>query len=495
MLTVAQRNEASIEQLQDLESEQELLNNSLLALTTHFAQVQFRLRQIIQSDDGDKENLLRELEDFAFQGCPNIHEDYSQMGESLCSDFERRLSQQKAKHEELIFQLKFQLQDLETYARETSMAKSDEQIARHRLVLENLRNYLNIDVDDLYLLPTEDLQMRVQGAIDKMLSPLRSKEQMLYQLSTQVQDLERFIEFLHGTGTTPNALAHDIRRCTCNCPLHGDIEHTALSNVKRTGKNFKSESINLLSKTLFMLQVIAISSLRVVGFGWLPSEKPPTYIAHLRQLEEAVDGVLRLYSCKEDCSEEILLTVVRKNICTPLKELFGHGLRASKKKNMLVSCTSKNRTFVKGMHPWQLFQDFYSLQQGHAFTQQPQFQLSQSFGLRIKRHTINTKQALLSSIHNVKDTHDPYRRSMDAKFRSLITCGINEGFLGQWCRYMAQCHTLNEMRYESWSFMTKQGFSEAIKVLERLSPLRFDLPTDVALRIFSVPDDTEHFSS
>ena len=39
------------------------------------------------------------------------------------------------------------------------------------------------------------------------------------------------------------------------------------------------------------------------------------------------------------------------------------------------------------------------------------------------------------------------------------------------------------------------GFSEAIKVLERLSPLRFDLPTDVALRIFSVPDDTEHFSS
>ena len=36
----------------------------------------------------------------------------------ICSSFERRLAEQKAKHEELIFQLKFQLKDLELYARQ-----------------------------------------------------------------------------------------------------------------------------------------------------------------------------------------------------------------------------------------------------------------------------------------------------------------------------------------------------------------------------------------
>ena len=70
----------------------------------------------------------------------------------LCSDFERRLSQQKAKHEELIFQLKFQLQDLETFACEASVARTTEQIQRHQLVLENLRKYLQLDINDIYML-------------------------------------------------------------------------------------------------------------------------------------------------------------------------------------------------------------------------------------------------------------------------------------------------------------------------------------------------------
>lgn len=44
-----------VEQLRQLEEEQEQLNSSLLALTTHFAQVQFRLKQIVSADQDDKE--------------------------------------------------------------------------------------------------------------------------------------------------------------------------------------------------------------------------------------------------------------------------------------------------------------------------------------------------------------------------------------------------------------------------------------------------------
>ena len=43
------------EKLREMEAEQEELNSSLLALTSHFAQVQFRLKQIVDSDGDEKE--------------------------------------------------------------------------------------------------------------------------------------------------------------------------------------------------------------------------------------------------------------------------------------------------------------------------------------------------------------------------------------------------------------------------------------------------------
>ena len=44
-----------IERLERLEAEQEQLNSSLLSLTTHFAQVQFRLKQIVAAEPSVKE--------------------------------------------------------------------------------------------------------------------------------------------------------------------------------------------------------------------------------------------------------------------------------------------------------------------------------------------------------------------------------------------------------------------------------------------------------
>jgi len=44
-----------MERLACLEAEQEQLNSSLLALTTHFAQVQFRLKQIVSAEPNLKE--------------------------------------------------------------------------------------------------------------------------------------------------------------------------------------------------------------------------------------------------------------------------------------------------------------------------------------------------------------------------------------------------------------------------------------------------------
>lgn len=61
--------------VQQMEAEQDLLSNSLLALTSHFAQVQLRLRQIVEAKDvpvEKREVLLQELESFANRGIPEL---------------------------------------------------------------------------------------------------------------------------------------------------------------------------------------------------------------------------------------------------------------------------------------------------------------------------------------------------------------------------------------------------------------------------------------
>lgn len=61
-----------VSRLRKLEDEQDQLNSSLLALTSHFAQVQFRLKQIVHAQSDEKERMLLELEEFAFRGCPHV---------------------------------------------------------------------------------------------------------------------------------------------------------------------------------------------------------------------------------------------------------------------------------------------------------------------------------------------------------------------------------------------------------------------------------------
>lgn len=58
--------------LRRLRAERRRLDSALLALSSHFAQVQFRLRQVVRGPPAEQPRLLRELEDFAFRGCPHV---------------------------------------------------------------------------------------------------------------------------------------------------------------------------------------------------------------------------------------------------------------------------------------------------------------------------------------------------------------------------------------------------------------------------------------
>ncbi|KAG8312331.1 Rab GTPase binding [Homalodisca vitripennis] len=65
------------DKLRFMEEQQEKLNSNLIALSTHFAQVQLRLKQIVDAPPSEKEVLLKNLEEFAFSGIPEVSSDIS----------------------------------------------------------------------------------------------------------------------------------------------------------------------------------------------------------------------------------------------------------------------------------------------------------------------------------------------------------------------------------------------------------------------------------
>eukprot|EP00091_Calanus_sinicus_P018864 TRINITY_DN4464_c0_g1_i1.p1 TRINITY_DN4464_c0_g1~~TRINITY_DN4464_c0_g1_i1.p1 ORF type:complete len:198 (-),score=62.38 TRINITY_DN4464_c0_g1_i1:914-1507(-) len=60
------------EKVKIMEEEQEELNSSLMALTSHYAKVQMRLQQIVSAPGESREELLKDLEQFAFRGIPDM---------------------------------------------------------------------------------------------------------------------------------------------------------------------------------------------------------------------------------------------------------------------------------------------------------------------------------------------------------------------------------------------------------------------------------------
>lgn len=274
-----------MERVKMLEEEQEMLNSSLIALTTHFAQVQFRLRQIVDAPASEKETLLKELEEFAFRGIPDVPNslllesrsitpispkscDRSMIGVITDTEIESKMALQRTKQRELISQLKSQLEDLEKYAYETGDADLPQSVIleRQNIIISHLKEKLNFDVDDLCKLPADDLRWQVDYAISQIVSPLKMKEQLVCQLKTQIADLERFINYLQGEVST------ETLACTCACPVHaGGSSSTAYGSKRRydrgkpieeeLGDDNRTRTLNTVRKVVALLHMFLMSQL------------------------------------------------------------------------------------------------------------------------------------------------------------------------------------------------------------------------------------------
>lgn len=588
------------ERLQDLEEEQEELNGSLLALTSHFAQVQFRLKQVVSAPVETRERLLMELEEFAFQGCPDVRGPHSKKSpQKSLQDYEEQLSLEKKKQSSLIGQLKDQLEEMERCvamggsANENAEMSPEKLVEKQRIVIEEMKTKMGLNLEDFEKLSNDDVRKNVDNAIGELMQPVKTKEDLVKQLTTQIADLERFVTFLQGE--VENAEERSERAKACPCPVHAK-RHRKERKDKSRGKEsthrsseYSSDSINeldysrdyslreelsaeenngccihvppipetaeqvrskkirdaslaIIKRALAVLQLFAISQFGCTGkqlqdqiIQKATSVATPGYFEHLAQLQQAVLKIIDIKSAEpvsegeeygpssplsptavnrrprirtssmssadttlSESSDRFdyardaeLVNVVRKDLAMALKALFQHGLVRSVGDNRMISSKSlvacivpTTRTSLpKRMHIWELFNEYYGMKRGKEYNSTPARRLSEAFGIEVHGENVATaKQTLLRTLHKIKATHEPCRRSMDAMFKSLVCAGLNQRRLVHWCRLITKCSSLVEEHYQSWSFLLKTGMNEATEHLERLHEYNFHLPEDLAIR-------------
>lgn len=594
------------EKIRDLEDEQEELNGSLLALTSHFAQVQFRLKQVVAAPTETRERLLMELEEFAFQGCPDVRGPKAKespkkalndngAGENNLQEYELKLSVEKRKQASLIGQLKDQLEEMEKCVAMGASANVNEEISpeklveKQRIVIEELKTKMGLNLDGIEKLSNDDVRKNVDSAIGELMNPVKTKEELVKQLTTQIADLERFVTFLQGE--VENAEERTERAKQCPCPVHAkrggrkqkdrlrgkgahrSMEYSSESENKLDypcdyslqedmsgsddgngcclhvppvpetpeqvhSKRIRDASLAIIKRALAILQLFAISQFGCTGkqiqdqiIRKATSVAAPGYFENLAQLQQAVlkiidiksreppsDGEesgsnspqspmavqrrsrIRTSSMSSDTTESSdrfdyardaeLVNVVRKDLAMALKALFQHGLVRSVDNRLissksLVACIvpTTRSSFPKRMHIWELFNEYYGMKHGREYNSTPARRLSEAFGIEVQGTNIVTaKQTLLRTLHRIKTTHEPCRRSMDAMFKSLVCAGINQKRLTHWCRLIVKSSSLLEEHYQSWSYALKTGMNEALEHLDRLNEYNFHIPEDLAIR-------------
>ncbi|XP_063417130.1 RUN domain-containing protein 1-like isoform X2 [Mytilus trossulus] len=520
---------AQNDQLRQLEEEQEQLNSSLLALTTHFAHVQFRLKQIVSAPPDDKETLLQELEEFAFRGIPDarlcLDKKLEEVQEEMSDqEHEQKLIEQREKQRELIEQLKKQLEELETYAYETGDADvvpTSKVMEKQKVVIDELKHKLDLNLEGFDSLSTDQLKQIVDHAVGEIVNPGKVKEKLIQQLSTQITDLERFIQFLQGEATSPGPLGKE--RCTCTVHKFpsGDCSDTSSKDCKvrdrNTNKHNKKnvkETRAFIKKSIELLQMFLISQFGCGGRDFqrnlLKKTTKGNHWGDLRaRLEVAINKVLEAaveeeksqekdarfseYGSDSEESQEqssaLLTQTVRRDLSMAIRDLIEHGLMEIGQSTSVVpwGCfPSRSGQVTRQMHAWDLLIKFYEMKHGKEYNESPARMLSQSFHLDIVGgKAITAKQTLLGAIDTVISSHTPLKRTEDSHFKAIISLALNERKLPTWLKLLFRTQSLIDNYYQDWSYVARTGFDDAIKALDSLNKINFRLPVDLAVRPFS----------
>lgn len=291
------------------------------------------------------------------------------------------------------------------------------------------------------------------------------------------------------------------------CPINPDCCPCLTAVDPEQAQKMRESGLQLIQKALAVLQIFAASQFGCSA-GQVPQSMWPQELAVqdysplLQRLEAAVDKVRVLGSLRQPSLEHVvnytsnsalgprdeLTASVRKELAFALKDLLAHGLFSPSQTMSLVlapiSCLLPHRPAPQTIHPWELFVKYYHSKNGKAFVETPARQLSQSFSLPVSGGpvTVTPKQSLLWAIHTVLKEHGRYKRGPDTEFKALVCMALNEQRLVSWLNLLCKSGTLIHPHYHSWSYMAQTGFEGALRILGRISHLKFNLPVDLAVR-------------
>lgn len=455
-----------------------MLTSSLLALTSHFAQVQFRLRQIVESPPDERDVLLKNLEEFAFRGIPEIKNTTESSVEND-GNIINLVEKQKSRQNELIIQLKSQLEDLEKYAYESGEPVLPQSVIvqKQKVIIDELRNKINLNFNEIDLpqLTPEDLISQVDSALGALVSPLKMKEQLVTQLKTQIVDLERFITFLQDETKDSKMMARakaGYAKCECISDSGNYSKNHKINicpkHLEKTGKvgedDEDSDEFNsfngIMQKAGTLLQIFALTQL---GCGprsqfeknTLKTTNKGNHWGDIRaKLEVDIQEILSVVMTQNQTNRIVsdnktnieLITIVRKHFAITLLKLVQHGLIGVKETTSLVpfigGCFNHHQKRLKSssiydndgsdepgveqqMHAWELILEYYQIKNGEKYNETPARKLSQSFNLElVGSATFSNKQSLLSSIGSIIAIHSPYKKSLNTHFKAFICAGL-----------------------------------------------------------------------
>lgn len=303
-----------------LENDQEILITSLQSLTSHFAQIQFRLRQIVDSPMPERDDLLKNLEEFAFKGIPEV----ARLDPDEHEHFIRIMESQQGRQFELIEYLKSQLKSVEKLAYESGadFLPQSVLVEKQKVIIDELKSKLklNVNEEELPQLSVDDIRAQIDSAFGEFLQPLKMKEMLVNQLKTQIVDLERFVAHLQGEGeadlkTMQKSKKSDIgfgtyNTCTARtrklsqAELKRNQEIKSMKTESNISRNHKMGSLLMQASTIFnIFAMTQLSSGNAGNRG--QASAPSTIVAHhwgnLRaQLEVDVQEIISLSTVIND---------------------------------------------------------------------------------------------------------------------------------------------------------------------------------------------------
>ncbi|XP_004926830.1 RUN domain-containing protein 1 [Bombyx mori] len=491
------------DRLHALEEEQEILSSSVFSLTSHLAQVEFRLRQILKAPPEEKDAMLKALEEFTSRGVSDTRAaPQGSSGEGACSEclqLERKIRRQRSKQTHFIERLKSQLIELERFAANPATLND----GKHRNFIEHLKSEIDQSLEEGCPLSADELRHQINCAVRQYADRQLSKDEIITKLQAHIEDMQKFIKLMKNEQTQEKSKTD---------PKNVKSERFEKTfNRNKNNDDLRTETINLMRKASTLIQIFTVSQ-----FGCSPNtdrryeRKSSTIVTHwgnLRaKLEMSIDAVLHLVSRERPShimidsydsdsdeggmiiNDAPLTTAVRRHLAINLRDLLQHGLVGPESNSLvpLIGCFPVRRSSSsRCLHIWDLILRYYEFNDGDHFNSTPARKLSQSFNLDIVGGSaITSKQSLLSAIGSILASHAPYKRSYDAHFKAFVCAALNKHKLVTWLNIMLKCRSLVDSYYSSTSYIVNTGFQDALQSLDRLTPYNFDLPVDLAVKQF-----------